>query len=158
MQRVPMTPEGHKKLEAELKLSKSVLRPGIVKDIEEARAHGDISENAEFEDAKHRQALLEGRIQHLDSMVAAAEIIDVATLTPSDRVVFGTRVKFMDSETEEELTYRIVGTEEVDIKAGCISFSSPIGKAMIGRFVGDEVTVKTPKGVRTFEILEVHYS
>ena len=158
MQRVPMTPEGHKKLEAELKLSKGVLRPGIVKDIEEARAHGDISENSEFEDAKHRQALLEGRIAHLEGMLAAAEIIDVATLTPSERVVFGTRVELLDAETEEELAYRIVGTEEVDIKAGCISFSSPIGKAMIGRSVGDEVTVHTPKGVRTFEILEVHYS
>ncbi len=158
MQRVPMTPEGHKKLEAELKLSKSVLRPRIVKDIEEARAHGDISENSEFEDAKERQAHLEGRINRLEGMLAAAEIIDVRELTPSERVVFGTRVELLDTDTEEELIYRIVGTEEVDIKAGQISFSSPIGKAMIGREVGDEVVVRTPKGVRTFEILEVHYS
>ncbi len=158
MQRVPMTPEGHKKLEDELRLSKSVLRPRIVQDIEEARAHGDISENSEFEDAKHRQAMLEGRIAHLESQLAAAEIIDVSELTPSERVVFGTRVEFLDAETEEELAYRIVGTEEVDIKAGLISFSSPIGQAMIGRSVGDEVTVRTPKGMRTFEILEVHYS
>jgi transcription elongation factor GreA len=158
MQRYPMTPEGHKKLVVELKLSKSVLRPAIVKDIEEARAHGDISENAEFEDAKHRQSLLEGRIAHLQGMLATAEVIDVKELTPSDRVVFGTRVALLDAETEEELAYRIVGTEEVDIKGGCISFSSPIGKAMIGRSVGDEVNVQTPRGVRTFEILEVHYS
>lgn len=158
MQRIPMTPEGHVRLLEELRVSKRVLRPKIVKDIEEARAHGDISENSEFEDAKHRQAMNEGRIAHLEGLLSTAEIIDVSTLTPSDRVVFGTRVELLDAETEEAVTYRIVGSEEVDIKNGCISFSSPIGKAIVGRAVGDEVSVQTPKGVRTFEILEVHYS
>ena len=158
MQRHPMTPEGHARLKVELKLSKSVLRPQIVKDIEEARAHGDISENAEFEDAKHRQSLLEGRIAKLESDLALAEVIDISQVPPTDRVVFGTRVELLDVDADEELTYRIVGTEEVDIKAGLISFSSPIGRALIGRSNGDDVDVQTPRGVRTFEILEVHYS
>lgn len=157
MQRNLMTPEGKASLEAELKHAKSVLRPQVVRDIEDARAHGDISENSEFEDAKHRQGLLEGRIRDLEGRVATAEVVDVHQLEPSDRVVFGVTVDLFDLETEEELTYRIVGEDESDVKGGKISFTSPIGRALLGRRVGDEVRVETPRGVRTFEIADARY-
>ena len=157
MSRHPITPEGFEALEAELTHHKSVLRPQIVRDIEEARAHGDISENSEYEDAKERQSLCEGRIAYLENVVAAAEIIDVTKLTASDRVVFGTTVVMEDVETGEERTYRIVGETEADVDNGKISFKSPIGNAMIGREEGEEVKVPTPGGVRTWEIVEVLY-
>lgn len=157
MDRVPMTPEGHRALEAELKRHLEELRPQIVKDIEEARAHGDISENSEYEDAKHRQALCEGRIAELKGKLARAEIIRMEDLEPSDRVVFGTTVELEDQETEETVRYRIVGVDEADVSRGMISFSSPIGRALIGRSVGDEVQVRTPGGLRSFIIVDVHY-
>lgn len=156
--RTPITPEGYVDLVAALKHEKEVVRPGIVRDIEEARAHGDISENSEYEDAKERQALCEGRVRELESRVAAAEVIDVAKLEPSDRVVFGTTVVIENSETGEERTWRIVGETEADIENGKISFKSPLGKAMIGRNEGDEVQVPTPGGRQVWEILEVRYA
>ncbi len=157
MDRVPMTPEGHVALQAELKRHLEVLRPQIVKDIEEARAHGDISENSEYEDAKHRQALCEGRIAELKGKLARAEIIRMEELEPSDRVVFGTTVELEDQETEETVTYRIVGVDEADVSRGMISFSSPIGRALIGRSVDEEVRVVTPGGTRSFVVVDVHY-
>lgn len=157
MERNPITPEGYKKLVKELKHHREVLRPGIVKEIEEARAHGDLSENAEYDYAKDKQGMIEARTDELESMVARAEIIDITKIEPSDRVIFGTTVDLMDLEIEEELTYRIVGRIEADVKAGLISYTSPIARAIIGKEVGDEVRVKTPKGVRTLEILNVHY-
>ena len=157
MQRHPMTPEGHKKLTATLKHLKEVVRPQIVKDIEEARAHGDLSENSEYEDAKERQSLTEGRVRDLESKLAASEIIDVTKLEASDRVVFGTTVCLEDLETEEESRYRIVGEDESDVKEGLISVVSPIARALIGREVDDEVTVRAPGGVRRFLITEVLY-
>ena len=157
MQRHPMTPEGHKKLTATLKHLKEVVRPQIVKDIEEARAHGDLSENSEYEDAKERQSLTEGRVRDIESKLAASEIIDVTKLEVSDRVVFGTTVCLEDLETEEECRYRIVGEDESDVKEGLISVVSPIARALIGREVDEEVTVRAPGGVRRFLITEVLY-
>lgn len=157
MQRVPMTPEGHAKLSAELKNLKENVRFQIVRDIEDARAHGDISENSEFEDAKHRQALCEGRILELESKVARAEIIDVTRIPPSERVIFGATVELEDLETENEVRYKIVGTDEADVKAGRISVTSPIGRALVGRQVGDEVSVETPGGVRHLSVNDVQY-
>lgn len=157
MQRTLITPEGYAKLEAELKNAKEVLRPRVVKDIEEARAHGDISENSEFEDAKERQAHLEGRIRHLESQLATAEVIDITKLSGGDKVVFGSTVDLLNVETEEEVTYQLVGDFESDVKAGRISYSSPIGKALIGKSTGDEVKFETPRGTRLYEILAVHY-
>jgi len=157
MQRHPMTPEGHKKLTVTLKHLKEVVRPQIVKDIEEARAHGDLSENSEYEDAKERQSLTEGRVRDIESKLAASEIIDVTKLEVSERVVFGTTVCIEDSETEEECKYRIVGEDESDVKQGLISVLSPIARALIGREIDDEVTVRAPGGDRKFVITDVLY-
>ena len=157
MQRHPMTPEGHKKLSATLKHLKEVVRPQIVKDIEEARAHGDLSENSEYEDANERQSLTEGRVRDIEAKLAASEIIDVAKLEASDRVVFGTTVCLEDLETEEECKYRIVGEDESDVKQGLISVLSPIARALIGREIDDEVTVRAPGGDRKFIITDVLY-
>lgn len=157
MQRHPMTPEGHKKLSETLKHLKEVVRPQIVKDIEEARAHGDLSENSEYEDAKERQSLTEGRVRDMESKLAASEVIDVTKMEPSDRVVFGTTVLVEDVETEEESRYRIVGEDESDVKGGLISVLSPIARALIGREVDDEVTVRAPGGDRKLVITDVQY-
>jgi len=156
-ERIPMTPTGHAKLVAEFKHHREVLRPKVVKDIEEARAHGDISENSEYEDAKERQGLIEGRIREREARLELAEVIDIRTVKPSDRVMFGVTVDLEDQDTGEGFTYRIVGQEETDAKAGLISYSSPIGRALIGRTVGDEVRFDTPKGQRTVAISAVHY-
>ena len=157
MQRNPITPEGHKRLEEEVKHCKSVLRPQVVRDIEEARAHGDLSENAEYDAAKDRQGLLEARINDLETKLATAEVIDVTKLPAGDRVIFGTTVELMNVQTEDEISYRVVSEYEADVKKGLISYSSPIGRALIGKEVGDEVTVNAPGGDRVFEILDVHY-
>jgi transcription elongation factor GreA len=156
-QRVPMTPEGYRKVLAEFKHVREILRPQVVKDIEEARAHGDISENSEYEDAKERQAQIEGRVRDLESRLALAEVIDITKVSASDRVIFGTTVDLEDVDSGETFTYRIVGSEEADVKFGLISFSSPIGRALIGRRVDDEVKFETPKGTRTVVINAVHY-
>ena len=157
MQRHPMTPEGHKKLSETLKYLKEVVRPQIVKDIEEARAHGDLSENSEYEDAKERQSLTEGRVRDMEAKLAASEVIDVTKMEPSDRVVFGTTVLVEDLDTEEESRYRIVGEDESDVKAGLISVLSPIARALIGREVDDEVIVRAPGGDRKMVITDVLY-
>jgi len=156
-ERIPMTPTGYQKVLAEFKHHREVLRPQVVRDIEEARAHGDISENSEFEDAKERQAHLDGRMRDIESRLSLADVIDITKVEPSDRVIFGTTVDLEDTDTGESTTYKFVGTEEMDVKAGLISFSSPIGRALIGRSVGDEVRFETPKGTRTVVINAVHY-
>jgi len=157
MTRHHLTPEGYRKMEAELRHHKEVLRPQIVRDIEEARAHGDISENAEYEDAKERQALCEGRIAFLENVVAAAEIVDITKVDPNGKVVFGATVVLEDPDTGTERRWRIVGETESDVEGGCISYKSPLGRAMIGREEGDEVVVPTPAGPKTWEIVEVLY-
>ena len=155
-QRNPITPEGYEALVADLKYQKSVERIETVRAIEEARAHGDISENAEYEAAKERQALCEGKIARLEGLVAAAEIIDVKKLRPSDRVVFGTTV-VLENEAGDVRTWRIVGETETDVRNGLISYKAPVAKALIGKSEGDEVVVPTPGGRQVWEILEVRY-
>jgi transcription elongation factor GreA len=157
MQRIPMTPRGYEIVVAELRRHKEVLRPENVRAIEEARAHGDISENAEFDAAKERQAQLEGRIIELEHRVATAEVIDITALPASDRVIFGATVSLLDVDSDEEVRYRIVSEEEADARKGLITPTSPIGRALLGRNEGDEVRVQTPRGVREFEILGVEY-
>jgi transcription elongation factor GreA len=157
MTRYPVTPEGHRALVAELSHMKEVVRPQIVRDIEEARAHGDISENSEYEDAKERQAHCEGRILELEGRAAAAEIIDVMKLPVTDRVVFGATVR-IESASGESRTWRIVGEGEADVEKGRISYKSPLGKALIGRHEGEEAVVPAPSGNQTWEIVEVRYT
>jgi len=157
MQRSLMTPEGHRRLTEELQYSKSVLRPKVVQDIAEARAHGDISENSEYEDAKERQALLEGRIRQVETAIATCEVIDIAKVPYKDLVVFGATVVMESLESGEEFRYTIVGDLESDVKSGKISYTSPIGRAMIGKSIGDEVKVETPSGRREFEIINIEY-
>lgn len=157
MNRHPVTPEGYRTLQDELRYHKEVLRPKIVRDIEEARAQGDISENSEYEDAKERQSHCEGRIVYLEGVVAAAEIIDVTRLPKNGRVVFGTTVVLTDVDGGDEKRWRIVGESESDVDNGLISFTSPLGRALIGRSEGEEVAVPTPGGLRRWEIVEVLY-
>ena len=157
MQRNPITPEGHARLEKEVRHAKAVLRPAVVKAIEEARAHGDLSENAEYDAAKERQGLLEARIAHLETMLATAEIIDVKKMPVSERVIFGTTVTLCNLQTDEEVCYRVVSDYEADVKKGLISYASPLGRAVIGREVGEEVKLTTPGGQREYEIVDVDY-
>jgi len=156
MQKIPMTPEGHKKLQDELKHLKSVERPKNVADIERARDHGDLSENAEYSAAKERQALISFRMQEIEHRLASAQVIDPSKLD-HDKVVFGATVKLHDVDSGEELSYTIVGADETDVAKGRISIESPIARALIGKEEGDEARVKTPKGVREFEIVEIEY-
>ena len=157
MTRIPMTPAGFARLSAELKELKEHTRLKIVRDIEEARAQGDISENSEYEDAKHRQSLCEGRIMELEGKLGAAEVIDVSRLKQDGRVVFAVTVVLEDLESGEQARYKIVGTDEADAKAGLISLSAPLGKALLGKRKEDEVTVETPRGQRSFSISDVLY-
>ncbi len=155
--RVPMTTTGAEKLRAELLQLKTVARPRIIAAIAEARAHGDLKENAEYHAAREQQSFTEGRIAEIETKLAYAQIIDVTALPPSDKVVFASTVLLAEEESEEENRYQIVGEDEADIKEGKISFSSPIARALIGKFVGDVVDVQTPGGLRTYEIVDVQY-
>lgn len=154
--KVPMTPQGLQKLKDELKRFKSVERPQNIKDIEEARAHGDLSENAEYSAAKERQSHIAGRIAELEDKIARAQVIDPSTLS-HDKVVFGATVKLLDVDTNEEVVYQIVGADESDVKAGKISIQSPIAKSLIGKSKDDLVKIVTPKGTRELEILEIKF-
>lgn len=151
-----MTPGGYTALREELHRVKFVERPQNIRDIEEARSHGDISENAEFEAAKERQAFLDGRIRELESKIAMAQVIDPSTLSGKS-IVFGATVVMMDVETDEELKYQIVGVDEADVKAGRISVKSPIARALLGKKVDDTVRVNVPKGVRELQILRIEF-
>src|SRR5947208_17044560 len=155
-QKIPMTPRGAQMLKEELKRRKEVDRFAIVKAIEEARGHGDLSENADYSAAKEAQGFNEGRIKELEVMLALSEIIDPSKLT-GDKVVFGATVKLNDTESGDKVVYSIVGEQEADIKKGLISIGAPVARALIGREVGDTVTVRTPKGAREYEILEVSF-
>ena len=152
--RLPMTQSGYEKIQTEVKRLKSVERPAIVKEIEVARAHGDLSENAEYHAAKEKQGQIEGRIAILEDKLARAQVIDPSGQS-TDTVRFGLTVELEDSATGEELTYTILGEEEADAANGKISISSPIARALLGKGVGDNVTVRVPKGTREFEILEI---
>ncbi|HVN98615.1 MAG TPA: transcription elongation factor GreA [Steroidobacteraceae bacterium] len=158
MKRSPMTLRGAELLRAELKQLKSVERPRVIKAIAEARAHGDLSENAEYHAAREQQGFIEGRIKEIESRLAAAEIIDVAQLTVSDRVVFGATVELEDQDEGEVVVYQIVGEDEADIRAGRISVGSPIARALIAKLVGDVVEVAAPGRTRSYEIIAVRYT
>ena len=150
-----MTPNGHRKLQEELKRLKTVERQEVIKLIEYARSLGDLSENAEYETAKQRQSFVEGRIQELESKLSRAEVIDPATLKNKDRVTFGVSVKLENLETGETVSYQLVGADESEPENGFISITSPIGRALIGKSIDDEVIVNAPGGIREFVVLEI---
>lgn len=156
MPQIPMTPESFEELKAELEQLKKEERPKVVEAIEEARAHGDLSENAEYDAAKEKQGFVEGRIQELEAMISQAQVIDPSTLS-GDRVKFGATVTIFDLDTDEEKTYKIVGNEEADIEEDKISYTSPIAKALIGKEVAAEVTIETPGGEKFVEIIDVEF-
>ncbi|MCP1337402.1 transcription elongation factor GreA [Futiania mangrovi] len=156
MDKLPMTAEGYTRIETELKQLKSVERPNIIKAIAEARAHGDLSENAEYHAAKERQSFIEGRVLELEDMLSRAQVIDPSKLS-GDSVKFGATVTLVDEETEEETRYQIVGEIEADVKQGKISITSPVARALIGKEVGDTVEVMTPGGGRSYEIIDVRF-
>jgi transcription elongation factor GreA len=154
--RFPMTPKGQKKLKDELKRLREVERPKNVLDIEVARAHGDLKENAEYHAAKERQSFIEGRLREIEGTLALAEVIDPGKLSGT-RVVFGATVKLVDTDSGDEMTYSIVGDHEGDIKEGRIAISAPLARAMIGREQGDTVTLRTAKGSREYQIEQVQF-
>ncbi len=156
MQKFPMTAPGLSRLEDELRTLKAIERPAVIRAIAEARTHGDLSENAEYHAARERQSFIEGRILELEEIVSSAEVIDPSTLS-GDNVKFGAQVRLVDEETEKEATYQLVGMHEADIKSARLSISSPLAKALIGRKVGDSISVPAPGGDRTYEILAVTY-
>jgi transcription elongation factor GreA len=155
MQRTPITKEGYERLKTELQRLQKVERPTVIRAIEEARAHGDISENAEYEAAKDKQGMIEGKISDLNYKIANSEIIEPSKNDNNGRAVFGSTVVMEDLETGEVVTYRLVGPYEADVQAGTISVTAPMGKALIGQEEGSEVRVQTPKGIRNFEITEI---
>ncbi len=157
MERRPMTPWGYKKLKEELKNIREVQKPANVAAIEEARAHGDLSENAEYKYAKEQQGFIYGREKEVEALIALAEVIDPATLS-GNTVIFGATVQLLDEDTEDEITYTLVGENESDLSQGRISIVSPIARALVGKTVGDEAIVKVPKGQRTFEILDISFN
>ena len=157
MNRILLTTKGAEKLRGELKKLKSEDRPAIIEAIAEARAHGDLSENAEYSAAKEQQGFIEGRIRELETMLPSAEIIDPSSLDAQGRVVFGSTVALFDEETDREVTYQIVGDQEADLEQGQISLGSPIARALIGKEEGEEVTVQAPGGEKNYEILKVSY-
>ena len=155
-EKVPMTKQGYQNLNEELKHLKFEERPRIVAAIEEARGHGDLSENAEYHSAREQQSFIEGRIQELEGALSHAQVIDTATLS-GDKVLLGATVKLSDADTEEEATYQIVGQYEANLEKGLISLLSPLAKALIGKELGDIVEVNTPRGEKSYEILSVQY-
>ena len=157
MSKSPMTAKGVERLREQLTHLKSVDRPRIIAAIAEARAHGDLSENAEYHAAREQQSFVEGRINTIESAIAEAQIIDVTTLDAGGKVVFGATVDLMNLENDSEVRYQIVGEEEADIEQGLISITSPIARALIGREEGDVIGVDAPGGVKEYEVLEVQY-
>ena len=157
MNKVPLTVVGADLLRNELQRLKSVERPSVIAAIAEARSHGDLSENAEYDAAKEKQGFIEGRIKDLEGKLANAQIIDPRHLDAEGRVVFGATVELVDAETGDDVRYQIVGDDEADIKAGKISVGSPIARALIGKYAGDVADVNAPGGLRHYEIVDVHY-
>ena len=157
MSTIPLTVRGAERLQAELQRLRHVERPAVINAIAEARSHGDLSENAEYDAARERQGFIEARIGELDGVLSNAQLIDPSTLQADGRAVFGSTVEIEDLESSERVTYQIVGDAEADIRANLISVSSPVARALIGKSEGDVVQVKAPSGVREFEIVSVKY-
>jgi len=155
--RAPLTAKGALRLRAELEVLKSTKRPAVIAAIAEARAHGDLKENAEYHAAREQQSFIEGRIKQLESELSHAQVIDVASLNAGSRVVFGATVELADADSGEEKKYQIVGDLEADIKQGLIAISSPVARALIGKHEGDVVTIDAPAGQREYEIIGVQY-
>ena len=157
MDKEPITVNGLKKLKLELEDLKNVQRPKVVEAIAEARSHGDLKENAEYHAAKEQQGLIEGRVLAINDLIARANVIDVTKIENNGKVIFGSTTKLKDLETDKEITYKLVGQDEANIKENLIFFKSPIGKALIGKDKSEIVTVNTPSGEKNFEILDVEY-
>jgi transcription elongation factor GreA len=157
MDRFPMTVAGEQQLRDELVQLKSVDRPRIVQSIAEAREHGDLKENAEYHAAREQQGFCEGRIQEIEAKLSNAQIIDISKLPKSDKIIFGVTVTLLNVDSEEEVTYKIVGEDESDVKEGKISVTSPIARGLIGKCLDDEVNIKTPSGEVEYEIIDVKY-
>lgn len=157
MSKIPLTVKGAEKLRAELHRLKTVDRPNVIAAIAEARSHGDLSENAEYDAAKERQGFIEGRIQEVEGKLSHSQIIDPQALDADGRCVFGATVDLEDQDSGTQVTYQIVGEDEADIKEGKISFSSPMARALIGKYAGDIAQVQAPGGLREYEILDVRY-
>ncbi len=157
MNKVPMTVRGHQLLQEELKQLKSVDRPNVINAIAEARAHGDLRENAEYHAAKDQQGFIEGRIKELEGKLSHLQVIDVMTVNAKGKIVFGSTVELLDEDTGKEIVYKIVGEDESDIKTGMISYNSPIARALIGKNEGDIVTFSAPGGEKHYEVIEVRY-
>lgn len=155
--RIPMTVAGEAALKAELQDLKSVQRPKVIAAISEAREHGDLKENAEYHAAREQQSFIEGRIQELEAKLGNAQVIDIANMTNSGKVIFGATVTLINVDTDEEITYQIVGEDEADIKCNKISLSSPLARGLIGKEEGDEANITTPSGVVDYEIVTVEY-
>ena len=155
--RSPITAKGALRLRAELDELKSVKRPAVIAAIAEARAHGDLKENAEYHAAREHQGFIEGRIKHLEGELSHAQVIDIGNLSVGDKVVFGATVELADADSGEERTYQIVGDLEADIKQGLIAISSPVARAIIGKHEGDVITIEAPGGIREYEIVSVKY-
>ena len=155
--RAPLTTQGAQRLRAELEELKSTKRPAVIAAIAEARAHGDLKENAEYHAAREQQSFIEGRIKLLEGELSHAQVIDISTLDAGSRIVFGAIVVLADTETDEEKTYQIVGDLEADIKQGRIAISSPVARALIGKHEGDEATIEAPGGTREYDIIKVRY-
>ncbi len=156
MEKNPITPEGHARLREELNNLKSVERPKVIQMIATAREHGDLSENAEYHAARERQSFIEGRVKELEAKLALAEVIDPSKLS-GDRVAFGATVRLTNTQTDEEVVYRILGADEANLEQGSIGVTSPLARSLLGKEVGDEVKVRMPGGERVYEILEVSF-
>ena len=157
MNKVPMTVRGHELLQVELKTLKGVDRPTVIKAIAEARAHGDPKENAEYHAAKDQQGFIEARIKEIEGKLSHVQVIDVTEIDARGKIIFGSTIELLDENTGKEITYRIVGEDEADIKVGLISFTSPIARALISKNEGDIVEFKAPDGDRSYEVIEVSY-
>jgi transcription elongation factor GreA len=155
-EKVPMTAPGFARLEEELRHLKNVARPEVIRAIAEAREHGDLSENAEYHAARERQGFIEGRVNELEDKIARAEVIDVSKLS-GETVMFGATVTIVDEDTEEELSYQIVGQDEADVKDGRLSITAPLARALVGKTVNDSVEVPTPKGEKAYEIIRIEF-
>ncbi|HOA82614.1 MAG TPA: transcription elongation factor GreA [Thermodesulfovibrio thiophilus] len=156
MDRIPITPEGYEKLQEELDRLIKIERPAIIKAIAEARAHGDLSENAEYHAAREKQSFIEGRIQELQAKLARLDVIDPSKIN-QNRVAFGAKVRIIDLETDEEKEFHLVGPDEADVKNGKISITSPVGKALVGKEVGDQVTIQAPARTFNYEIISISF-